>query len=85
MANALDQAAPLAGWDLPSEFATLRRLMEARMHKAGRREYVQVLRLLEIFDIGDLQAAVKTALHLGAVHRPAGACAACCREGASMP
>ena len=29
--NALDQAAPLAGWDLPAEFQTLRRLMEARM------------------------------------------------------
>ena len=28
--NALDQAAPLAEWDLPPEFATLRRLMEAR-------------------------------------------------------
>ena len=33
--NALDQAAPLAEWDLPPEFATLRRLMEARMGKAG--------------------------------------------------
>lgn len=65
--NALDQAAPLAGWDLPPEFATLRRLMEARMIKAGRREYVQVLRLLETFDIDDLHAAVKTALQLGAV------------------
>jgi len=65
--NALDQAAPLAEWDLPPEFATLRRLMEARMIKAGRREYVQVLRLLETFDIADLQAAVKKALHLGAV------------------
>jgi len=39
--NALDQAAPLAEWNLPPEFATLRRLMEARMIKAGRREYVQ--------------------------------------------
>jgi len=28
-------------WDLPPEFATLRRLMEARMLKMGRREYVQ--------------------------------------------
>jgi len=36
--NALDQAAPLAEWDLPPEFATLRRLMEARMLKMGRRE-----------------------------------------------
>jgi transposase len=65
--NALDQAAPLAEWELPSEFATLRRLMEARMIKAGRREYVQVLRLLEAFDLDDLHAAVKKALHLGAV------------------
>jgi len=65
--NALDQAAPLAQWDLPPEFAALRRLMEARMTKAGRREYVQVLRLLETFDIDDLHAAVKKALHLGAV------------------
>lgn len=65
--NALDQAAPLAEWDLPPEFATLRRLMEARMLKMGRREYVQVLRLLETFDIDDLHAAVKKALQLGAV------------------
>ena len=65
--NALDQAAPLAEWNLPPEFATLRRLMEARMIKAGRREYVQVLRLPESFDIDDLHAAVKKALHLGAV------------------
>ncbi len=37
------------------------------MTKAGRREYVQVLRLLETFGIDDLQAAVKKALQLGAV------------------
>jgi hypothetical protein len=41
--------------------------MEARMIKAGRREYVQVLRLLETFDLADLHAAVKTALRMGAV------------------
>jgi hypothetical protein len=29
----------------------LRRLLEARMGKAGKREYVQVLRLLEAFSI----------------------------------
>ena len=33
--GALDQAAPLAGWDLPEAFITLRRLLEARMGKAG--------------------------------------------------
>jgi transposase len=65
--NALDQAAPLAEWDLPPAFATLRRLMEARMLKAGRREYVQVLRLLETFGVDDLHAAVKKALELGAI------------------
>ena len=43
--NALDQAAPLANWQLPDEFATLRRLLEARMAKRGKREFVQVLRL----------------------------------------
>jgi hypothetical protein len=47
--GALDQAAPLVGWDLPEEFATLRRLIEARMAKRGKHEFVQVLRLLEVF------------------------------------
>ena len=62
-----DQAAPLANRDLPEEFATLRRLMEARMIKTGRREYVQVLRLLETFEMGDLHVAVKNALRMGAI------------------
>lgn len=65
--GALDQAAPLVEWELPPEFHTLRRLMEARLLKAGRREYVQVLRLLETFDLADLHVAVKTALRMGAV------------------
>lgn len=45
-ANALDQAAPLVGWDLPEAFGALHRLLEARMGVRGKREYVQVLRLL---------------------------------------
>ena len=36
--GALDQAAPLAGWALPEEFAILRRLLEARLGKSGKRE-----------------------------------------------
>ena len=52
--NALDQAAPLAGWELPQNFITLRRLLEARMSKAGKREFVQVLRLLETFAMADV-------------------------------
>ena len=50
--GALDQAAPSQGWSLLTEFATLRRLLEARLSQKGRRaigkwEYVQVLRLIK--------------------------------------
>jgi len=62
-----DQAAPLQGWELPEAFKTLRRLLEARQGKAGKREYVQVLRLLERFEIDVLHLAVKDALRMGAV------------------
>ena len=65
--GALDQAAPLAGWELPDAFPTLRRLLEARIGKAGKREYVQVLRLVETFDLEVLHGAVKDALRLGAI------------------
>jgi transposase len=65
--GALDQAAPLMGWELPEAFATLRRLMEARMGKAGKREYVQVLRLMETFRLEQVEAAVRDALRLGAI------------------
>ena len=57
----------LAGWELPDAFPTLRRLLEARMGKAGKREYVQVLRLVETFDLEVLHGAVKDALRLGAI------------------
>jgi transposase len=65
--NALDQAAPLAGWQLPDCFAQLRRLMEARLAKKGKREYVQVLRLLETFALPEVARAIEDALRLGAI------------------
>lgn len=70
--GALDQAAPLQGWALPENFLTLRRLLEARLSArnrcaAGKREYVQVLRLLETFPIAAVQGAVADALKLGAI------------------
>jgi transposase len=65
--SALDQAAPLQGWGLPEAFTTLRRLLEARLGKPGKREYVQVLRLLETFQLEDVHAAVREALRLGAI------------------
>ena len=65
--RALDQAAPLAGWELPACFAQLRRLLEARLNKGGKREYVQVLRLLETFALPEVTPAVEQALHLGTI------------------
>ena len=65
--GALDQAAPLQGWDLPEEFGTLRRLLESRMGPRGKREFVQVLRLLESFKLEEVHAAVRDSLRLGAL------------------
>ena len=65
--NALDQARPLAGWILPEGFVEMRRLMEARLHKKGKREYVQTLRLLETFPIHEVALAIDDALGLGTI------------------
>jgi hypothetical protein len=65
--NALDQAAPLEGWQLPEEFIELRRQMEVRLGKRGRREYVQVLRLLETFSLPEVSTAVRQALRFPAI------------------
>jgi len=65
--RALDQAAPLVGWQLPECFAELRRLLETRLKKHGSREYVQVLRLLESFDIAEVTHAIEDALRLGTI------------------
>jgi hypothetical protein len=64
---ALDQAAPLAGWQLPECFAQLRRLLEARLKKHAAREYIQVLRLLETFPMAEVTAAVEQALALNTI------------------
>ena len=66
-AGALDLAAPLQEWELPDEFGTLRRLLESRMGRRGKREYVQVLRLLETFSQEEVHVAVRDALRLGAI------------------
>ena len=65
--GALGQAAPLQGWDLPEEFGTLQRLLESRMGRRGKREFVQVLRLLEDYRLEEVQSAVREALRLGAL------------------
>ncbi len=65
--GALDQAAPLTGWELPEAFATLRRMLEARMGKQGKREFVQVLRLMEVFRVDDVAAGVRDAIDRGVI------------------
>ena len=55
---------------MPEEIGTLRRLLEARMGKAEKREYVQVLRLMETFRLEEVHDAVGEALRLGAISLP---------------
>ena len=65
--NALDQAAALQGWNLPEVFQHLRHLLEARMGNRGKREFIQVLRLLEAMSLDVVTDAVSQAIHLGAI------------------
>jgi len=65
--GALDQAAPLQGWHLPDPFNHLRRLLEARMGNRGKREFIQVLRLMEVLDCDLVASAVEQAIKLGAL------------------
>jgi transposase len=65
--NALDQAAPLVGWKMPEGFDELRRLMEARLGKKGKRECIQVLRLLETFTLAEVERAIDDALRMGTI------------------
>jgi transposase len=65
--NALDQAAALQGWDLPEVFQHLRHMLEARMGNRGKREFIQVLRLLEAMPREIVTFAVTEAIRLGAV------------------
>ena len=65
--GALDQAAALQGWALPDVFQHLRHLLEARMGNRGKREFIQVLRLLEALPLDIVTAAATQAIHIGAI------------------
>ena len=62
--DALDQAAALQNWDLPEVF---QHLLEARMGNKGKREFIQVLRLLEAMPRDVVTYAMTEAIHLGAI------------------
>ena len=65
--NALDQAAALQGWDLPEVFQHLRHLLEARMGNRGKREFIQVLRLMEAAPKDVVAFAATEAIRLGVI------------------
>jgi hypothetical protein len=60
-----DHARPLAQWELPECFVTLRRLLETEPGGLGTREFIRVLRLLESCSLAQLTAAVEYALDIG--------------------
>jgi hypothetical protein len=64
--GALDQAAPLQGWTIPEPLQHLRRLLEARMGNRGKREFIQVLRLTEVFSETIVANAPLDAIRLNA-------------------
>ena len=65
--RSLDQAAPLDGWVWSEDMLRLRRLMEARGGKEGKREFIGVLRLCEAHRQADVEWAVTRALDMGAI------------------
>jgi len=64
--GALDAARPLEAWELPGCFNLLRRRLESELGHRGTREFVKVLRLMERASMGELAAAVRAALSIGA-------------------
>src|SRR6476620_7935503 len=63
--GALDQVALLQSWNLPEGFQRIRRLLESRMGNRGKKEFIQILRLLEVFEEAIVAAGVVQAMQLG--------------------
>jgi hypothetical protein len=69
--GAFDYALPLSQWTLPACFATVRARLANEHGKQGTREYIRVLRLLEDHRLGQVRAAIETALAHGSTSRDA--------------
>ena len=67
--GALDHGRPFMELHLPDCFAVLRRRLEAELGRAGTRDYIAVLRLLDRFTLSRLTLAVEQALRVNAVSR----------------
>lgn len=62
--GALDYAAPLFGFEIPTCFDRLRRKLEGQKGHAGTKDYIQVLCLIESFCMKRVRSAVEKALGL---------------------
>jgi transposase len=60
--NGLDFGAPFADWHLPKEFDVLRRRLESKAGRQGKREYIRILRLLERFSLDQVSRGLSRAL-----------------------
>jgi len=67
--GALDQAKPLAEWQLPESFHQLRSRLESEEQRWGTREFIRILRLLEKYSMMRVKRAVQKALKLRHCHR----------------
>jgi hypothetical protein len=65
--NGLDFGKPFEQWSLPDGFDILRRRLESESGGEGRREFIKVLRLLEIHAPHELGKAIDRALEIGAL------------------
>ena len=63
--GAFEQAAPLKGWLLPAVFERLKKVLYKREGKAGVREYIRILRLLSVHDIGHVAGGIRQGLQMG--------------------
>lgn len=57
--NALDFGEPFADWQLPACFEVLRRRLEAKAGRQGKREYIRILQLLERFTLEEVASAIE--------------------------
>lgn len=64
-ANALDQAAPLKAYPLPPIFERFKSTLITRDSVTGNRDYIKVLRLLEIHGIDDVEKGLYLAFDQG--------------------
>ncbi len=62
--GALEQAAPLKDWDLPDVFHLFKNKLESRLKRKGKLEFIQTLRLLEIYTVTEIEISIEEALRL---------------------